>query len=347
MEPIVEYLEGGKLPVDPAEAGKIRKEAPKYALVEGRLYRRGFSSPLLKCVGPEEAEYIIKEVHEGICGTHIGGRALAGKIARTGYYWPSLKADCMNYVKRCDTCQRFADNHQAPAEQMHTVISPWPFHKWGIDILGPFPLAPGQLKFLMVAVDYFTKWVEAEPMATIIAERVKRFIWKKIICRFGLPAEIVSDNGTQFASSATAKFCQELHIRQSFTSVEHPQANGQAEAANRVILRGLRRRLEAKGRWAEELPQVLWSYHTTPHSTTGKTPFRLTYGSEVVIPVEIGEPSPRTTLFDPTVNEEELRSNLDLLQETREIAHIKEYAVKARVARKYDRRMIHRDFREG
>ncbi|RDX76937.1 Pol polyprotein, partial [Mucuna pruriens] len=116
--------------------------------------------------------------------------------------------------------------------------------------------------------NYFTKWVEAEPMAAITAERVKRFVWKRIVCRFGLPTEIVSDNGTQFASSVMAKFCQELHIRQSFTSVEHPQANGQAEAANKVILRGLRRRLEeAKGRWAEELPQVLWSYHTTPHST--------------------------------------------------------------------------------
>ncbi|RDY10102.1 Tf2-8, partial [Mucuna pruriens] len=328
---MVEYFKGGKLPNDPVEASKIRKEAPRYTLIDGRLYRRGFSFPLLKCIDPEEVEYVIKEVHEGVCGTHIGGRALAGKIARAGYYWPSLKTDCMNYVKRCDTCQRFADNHQRPAEQMHVVTSPWPFYKWGIDILGPFPLAPGQMKFLMVAIDYFTKWVEAEPMATITAERVKRFVWKRIICRFGLSAEIVSDNGTQFASTATAKFCQELHIRQSFTSVEHPQANGQAEAANRVILRGLRRRLEeAKGRWVEELPQVLWSYHTTPHSTTGETPFRLTYGSEAVIPVEIGEPSPRTALFDPTGNEDELRANLDLL-----------------VARRYDRGMIPREFQEG
>ncbi|RDX68077.1 hypothetical protein CR513_52972, partial [Mucuna pruriens] len=85
MDPMVEYLKEGRLPVDPAEASKIRKEAPKYTLVEQRLYRRGFSSPLLKCVDPEEAKYVIKEVHEGVCGTHIGGRALAGKIARTGY----------------------------------------------------------------------------------------------------------------------------------------------------------------------------------------------------------------------------------------------------------------------
>ncbi|RDY06849.1 Tf2-6, partial [Mucuna pruriens] len=226
------------------------------------------------------------------------------------------------------------------------MASPWPFHKWGIYIFGSFPMAPSQVKFLMVAVDYFTKWIEAEPMVTITGERVKRFIWKKIVCRFGLPAEIVSDNGTQFASSVTARFCQDLCIKQSFTSIEHPQANGQAEAANRVILRGLRRRLEeAKGRWVEELPQVLWSYHTTPHSTTGETPFRLTYGSKAMIPVEIGEPSPRTALFEPATNEEELRANLDLLQEVREIAHIKEYAAKARVARKYGWKVIHKDFK--
>ncbi|RDX83556.1 Tf2-11, partial [Mucuna pruriens] len=250
----------------------------------------------------------------------------------------------MEYVKKYDKCQRFADGHQAPAEQLHTVTSPWSFHKWGIDILGPFPLAPSQLKFLMVTVDYFTKWVETEPMATITAKRVKRFIWKKIICQFGLPEEIVSNNDTQFASSGTTKFCKDLHIRSSFTSVEHPQANDR----QRQLIEGLRRRLEeAKGRWVEELPQVIWSYHTTPHSTTGETPFRLTYGSDAVIPVEIEEPSPRTALFEPTANEDELRANLDLLQEIREIAHIKEYAVKTRVARKYDRRVVYRDFEEG
>ncbi|RDX72153.1 Gypsy retrotransposon integrase-like protein 1, partial [Mucuna pruriens] len=124
-------------------------------------------------------------------------------------------------------------------------MAPWPFHKWGVDILGPFPVAPGQLKFLIVVVDYFTKWVEAEPVATILAERIKRFFWKKIVM---------------------TEFCEGLKIKQLFTSVEHPQSNGQAEAANKVILTGIRRRLEdAKGRWADELPQVLWSYHTTPH----------------------------------------------------------------------------------
>ncbi|RDX88255.1 Tf2-6, partial [Mucuna pruriens] len=189
-------------------------------------------------------------------------------------------------------------------------------------------MAPGQIKFLIMAVDYFTKWVEVELVATISTERVKCFLWKKIICRFGIPAKI-------FASRVTVEFCEGLRIKQIFTSVQHPQSNGQAEAANKVILKGLRKRLEeAKGKWAEELLQVLWSYHTTPHSTTNETPFRLTFGTEAVIPVEIGESSAH-----------ELRANLDLLQEVSETTHIREYAVKTRVARTYNKRVVPRNFR--
>ncbi|RDX94180.1 Tf2-6, partial [Mucuna pruriens] len=128
--------------------------------------------------------------------------------------------------------------------------------------------------------------------------------------------------------------------------MEHPQSNGQAEAAKKVILRGLRKRLEkAKGRWAKELPQVLWSYHTTPHSTTNETPFCLTFGTEAMIPVEIGELSPWTALFESSRNEEELRTNLDMLQEIREIAHVREYAIKVRTARKYDKRIVPCNFK--
>ncbi|RDX91253.1 Pro-Pol polyprotein, partial [Mucuna pruriens] len=286
-----------------------------------------------------------KTTKNSFISTHVGGRALASKIVRAGYYWPTLKKDCMEYVRRCNKCQRFAEAPKAPAEPLHSVSSPWPFNKWGVDILGPFPMTLGQLKLLIVAVDYFTKWIEAEPIVTITVERVKHFLWKKIVCRFGIPAEVVSDNGTQFASRVMADFCRELQIRQSFTSVEHPQSNGQVEAANKVILRGLWRCLEeTKGRWSEELPQVLWSYHTTPHSTTNETPFRLTFGSDAVIPVEIGEPSPWTTFFEPVDNEEELRANLDMLQEVHEVAHIREYAVKARIAGRYNRKTIPRNF---
>src|ERR1044072_1887342 len=125
-------------------------------------------------------------------------------------------------------------------------------------------------------------------METITSERVKNFYWKRFICRFGTPMAIISDNGQQFVNKYTTGFCEAMGIQNRFASVEHPQTNGQAESANKVVINGLKKRLgEAKGRWPEELPAVLWSYNTTAQSSTGETPFRLTYETDAVLPVEV------------------------------------------------------------
>jgi transposase InsO family protein len=125
-----------------------------------------------------------------------------------------------------------------------------------------------------VGVDYFTKWIEAEPLAKITASNILRFFKRDILARFGIPQAVVTDNGTQFTDRKFQEFLAAINTKQHFASVEHPQTNGQAEAANRVILRGLRRRLgDSKKKWVEELHNVLWAYRTTPHSTTGETPF--------------------------------------------------------------------------
>jgi len=127
----------------------------------------------------------------------------------------------------------------------------------------------------------------------ITTHKVQHFVWKTIVCRFGVPRPLVSDNGTQFASLQLGKLCTEVGIKQVFTYVEHPQTNGQVESANIILLRGLKRRLEkAKGTWAEEVPRIVWAYHTTPQTSTVETPFNLVYGSDTMIPVEIHESSP-------------------------------------------------------
>ena len=144
-----------------------------------------------------------------------------------------------------------ANFHVAPPEELISITSPWPFAKWGMDLLGPFPQAPGQVKYLIVGIDYFTKWIEAEPLATITAQRSRRFLYKNIITRYGIPYSITTDNGTQFTDSTFRSLVASMKIKHQFTSVEHPQANGQAEAANKVILAGLKKRLQdAKGAWA-------------------------------------------------------------------------------------------------
>jgi len=133
---------------------------------------------------------------------------------------------------------------------------------------------------LVVAIDYSTKWIEEEPLAKITAKNVLRFFKKNILTRFGVSALVISDNGTQFTDQRIEDYLRNISIKQSFTFVEHPQANDLAEAANSVLLRGIRRRLDmAKTRGAEELHTVIWAYRTTPHSTTGESTFRLTYGT--------------------------------------------------------------------
>jgi len=135
------YLADGVLPLEPTEAKRIKKSSSKFTLIDGDLFRFGFTHPVLACVHGEQCTRIMSELHEGICGSHVGGRALASKVLRAGYYWPTLREDCVGYAQRCKQCQQHADWHKAPPEELRSIHSPWPFHTWGIDILGPFPLA--------------------------------------------------------------------------------------------------------------------------------------------------------------------------------------------------------------
>ena len=167
MDPIWDYIIDGSLPDDPKEAAKIRARSARFTNHKGSLYKRGFFTPILKCIAGKDIEYVLREVHEGICGNHIGARALAGKVLRQGYYWPIILKDATDLVKKCRICQEHAKISRLPSEPLTSIASPWPFQQWSLDILGPLPIGKGQCKFVIVAVDYFTKWAEAEPLATI------------------------------------------------------------------------------------------------------------------------------------------------------------------------------------
>ena len=145
---------------------------------------------------------------------------------------------------------------------------------------------------------------------------MEKFVWEHIVCRFGVPHIIISDNGKQFTEGVFPTFCNGLKIKQSFTSVYHPQGNGQVEVTNRDIINGIERRLGRSHQgWVDELPQVLWAHRTHPKSSHGETPFSLTYGTEAVIPSEINIETERIMNFEVSENEEKLRENLDLLEE--------------------------------
>ena len=161
-------------------------------------------------------------------------------------------------------------------------LQPWPFAQWGIDIVGSLPTTPAQKKLLLGATDYFSKWIEADAFSSIKDRDVTRFIWKNMVCRFGILRSIVSDNGLQFDSRVYQDFFQELKIKNLYSTPRYPQSNGQAEASNKTLLTALKKRLDfAKGKWVKELPGCSGptellpeSQPTSPrlHSPTGWKP---------------------------------------------------------------------------
>ncbi|KAG5548730.1 hypothetical protein RHGRI_014178 [Rhododendron griersonianum] len=185
--PIVDYITNGTLPNDNVKARQLKIRAAKYLMMGDVLYRRSFSLPYLRCLTMAESTRAMEEVHQGVYGDHQGGRMLAYKLLRLGYYWPSMQKDCNSMVQKCEKCQRFANIIHGSPTVLTPLKGPWPFAQWGVDLIGPLPMAAGQVHHAIIAVDYFTKWVEAKALATITAEVIIDFLWKFIISQFGLP----------------------------------------------------------------------------------------------------------------------------------------------------------------
>ncbi|GJY84827.1 reverse transcriptase domain-containing protein [Tanacetum coccineum] len=267
----------------------------------------------------KQANYVLREIHEGSCSMHASPRSVVAKALRSGYYWPTMYLDARKLIKECSSCQVHRPVPRNPQQKLTPITSPWPFYKFGIDIAGPFLEGPGKVKFLIVAIDYFTKWIEAKPVATITGTQIKK------------------DNPFK-------DWCEKLCIRQCFASVKHPQANGLVERANRSLGKGIKARLDERSKnWMEEISYVLWAHRTMIKSSNGETPFSLTYGTEAVILLEIGMPTLRTAEVDMIKNNEALEINLDHLEEIREQAAIQE----AKMEKYYNARVRNTSFRPG
>jgi hypothetical protein len=216
----------------------------------------------------------------------------------------------------------------------------------GLDIVGPLPTAQGNLKFTFIAVEYFTKWIEARAVSTITSKTAQKFFWQNIICRFGVPSELTVDNGKQFDILDFSDFCLSISNKLAFTSVYHPQSNSVVEHANGKIFTAIKKRLldDKKGKWADQLPEVVWALNTTECRATGFTPFRLLYGSEAMTPQEIKHGSPRTsTSAVPDVDEP---TSKDLIDGDRVLAlqALNKYQAQSKAWR--DNTVVPREFNE-
>ncbi|CAL2232159.1 unnamed protein product [Prunus armeniaca] len=135
MSPIYAYLTNDTLPLDKYEARKLRYRSARYTVINDVLYKCGYTTPYLKCLTSEQRDYVLREIHSGVCGDHSGSRSLAHKAFRHGYYWPTMRRDANMLVKKCDKCQRFGNVPHIPAEPLSPIISPWPFAQWGLDLI--------------------------------------------------------------------------------------------------------------------------------------------------------------------------------------------------------------------
>ena len=170
------FLKHKYLPDDIKAAERVARQAKMYILIDGELYRCRENGVKLRCIPGEEGRGLLREIHEGMCASHVASRALAGKAFRQGFFWPTVLANAEYLVKTCDACQFYAKAIHQPAQALQTIPISWPFAVWGLDIVGPLPRSVGGYLFLFVAIDKFTKWPEVQPVCSITAQAAVSFI---------------------------------------------------------------------------------------------------------------------------------------------------------------------------
>lgn len=268
-----------------------------------------------------------------------------GSSSRVLMRWPKISSITMKVANSILTL-----SHKC-ASALKTIPLFRPFAVWGLDMYGPFPIGQSGFTHLLVAVDKFTKCIEAKPIKKLDSGTTIKFMID-IKFWYGLPHSIITHNGCNFESEEFMRFCSAHGTRVDYGSVAHPQTNGQAERENSLILQGLKPRImpdleHAAGAWITEMPSVLWGLRTTPNWSTRRTPFFLVYGAEVVLPSDISHNSPRVDLYSEPKAEKARQDRVDLLEQEREMALIWSTAYQQDLRRFHARHVRSRAFDEG
>lgn len=228
----------------------------------------------------------MRECHAGPSGGHHGVNVTTRKIFDAGFYWPTIFRDVKQMIQGCDACQR-ADNISRRDEAPQNYIQICEvFDVWGIDFMGPFPSSGGN-EYILVAIDYVSKWVEAQALRTNDARVVIHFL-KKLFARFGIPNALISDRGTHFCNAQMEKVMKRYGVSHHFFTAYHPQTNGQVENTNRATKRILEKTVHQNRKdWSFKLDEALWAFRTAYKTPIGTTPFRMVYGKACHLPLEL------------------------------------------------------------
>ena len=260
----------------------------KFSIVDGILCRQStrFPNSKLQVVVPEGLRAVIIDQLHAKSG-HLGVYKTFGKV-RERFFWPGYEKDVWEAVEKCGVCQR--SNHPVPKPQapLGTISSDYPFQKLSWDIMGPLPTTLKGNQYILVVTDLFSKWVEAFPLAKTDSTTLAAVLTEEIVCRFGVPEAIHSDQGPNFVSRVIQSLCDRLGIERTQTTAYHPQGNGQVERFNRTLEDMLAKVISDNHRdWDDHLQKSLFAYRTAIHESTGYTPFLTTFGRTPNLPVDV------------------------------------------------------------
>ncbi|GJR74689.1 reverse transcriptase domain-containing protein [Tanacetum coccineum] len=328
---------------------KFFKDVKHYFWDDPYLFRICADQIIQRCVHGQEANDILKACHEGPTGGHYSANLTARKVFDAGFFWPTIYQDAHTMIKSCDTCQRQGKISQRDEMPQNAIQVCEIFDVWGIDFMGPFPSSRGN-KYILVAVDYLSKWVEAKALPTNDARVVVKFL-KSLFARFGTPRAIISDRGTHFCNDQFAKVMSKYGVTHRLATAYHPQTSGQVEVSNRGLKRILERTVgENRASWSDKLDDALWAFCTAFKTLIGCTPYKLVYGKSCHLPIELEHKAYwalKHANFDLKTVGDHQKLQLNDLNELRDQAYENSLIYKERTKKLHDSKIKNRIFNVG